>query len=64
MFGNKDAKDRATVEIKDFYDNEDIKQNEVYDIAIDTDKEQELFDYAEIERYYKKDKSDDFDMGR
>lgn len=47
--------DNTTSEIKDFYDNKDFDKDNVYDIVIDTDKEDELFDYADIDNYYSKD---------
>ena len=60
QLGNEKTKEATTNEIKDYYDNEDFDQDDVYDIAKDTDKENELFDYANIDNYYSKD--DDFDL--
>ena len=47
-------KEATTNEIKDYYDNKDFNKDDVYDIAIDTDKEAELFDYADLDNYYSK----------
>ena len=55
QIGNDKVKEATTNEIKDYYDNEDFDKDDVYDIAIDTDKEDELFDYADIDKYYSKD---------
>ena len=54
--GNNESKDRVVSEIKDFYDNKDFKQNDVYDMTKATTKEKELFDYAKIDKNYKKGK--------
>ena len=48
-------KEATTNEIKDYYDNKDFDKDDVYDIAKETDKEDELFDYADIDNYYFKD---------
>ena len=55
QIGNDKVKEATTSEIKDYYDNEDLDKDDVYDIAKDTDKEDELFDYADIDNYYFKD---------
>ena len=55
QIGNDKVKESTTNEIKDYYDNADFDKYDVYDIAIDTDKEDELFDYADIDKYYSKD---------
>lgn len=55
QIGNDKVKEATTSEIKDYYDNKDFDKDDVYDIAIDTDKEDELFDYADIDKYYSKD---------
>ena len=60
QIGNEKVKVATTIEIKDYYDNKDFDIDDVYDIAIDTDKEDELFDYADIDNYYSKE--DDFDL--
>lgn len=57
---NEKTKEATINEIKDYYDNEDFDKDDVYDIAKDTDKEDELFDYADIDNYYSKD--DDFEL--
>lgn len=58
----------ATIEIKEYYDNQDF---DTYDISKDTTKEDELFDYAGVLSYLKsskksyKDKDkDNFDLSR
>ena len=53
QIGNDKTKDRATSEIKEYYDNKDFDSNDVYDISKGTTKENELFDYAEIPYYMK-----------
>lgn len=60
--GNEDIKNETVIEVKGFYDTDDFKQEDVYDIGKDTTKEQELFDYADINKNYYKDKKDDFDI--
>ena len=55
QIGNDKVKEATTNEIKDYYDNEDFDKDDIYDIAIDTDKEDELFDYSDIDKYYSKD---------
>ncbi len=59
QLGNEKTKEATTSEIKDYYDNEDFDKDDIYDIAIDTTKEDELFDYADIDKYYSK---DDFEL--
>ena len=54
QIGNDKVKEATTNEIKDYYDKEDFDKDDVYDIAIDTTKEEELFDYADIDNYYSK----------
>ena len=54
--GNEKTKEATTNEIKDYYDNEDFNSNDVYDIAKDTTKENELFDYAKVPSYLKSSK--------
>ena len=53
--GNKEAKNEACNEIKEYYDNNDLEDNDIYEIAKDTDKEDELFEYANIDYNYSKD---------
>ncbi len=60
QLGNDKTKEATTSKIKDYYDNEDFDKDDIYDIAKDTDKEDELFDYADIDNYYSKD--EDFDL--
>ena len=45
-YGNYLLKDKATDDIKMYYDNNDFTKDDVIDICIDTDKEKELFDYT------------------
>ena len=51
--GNEPTKEATINEIKDYYDNKTFDSNDIYDIAKETTKEDELFDYAEIPDYYK-----------
>ncbi len=53
QIGNDKTKDRATSEIKEYYDNNDFNSNDVYNISKGTTKEDELFDYAKIPYYMK-----------
>lgn len=62
QLGNEKTKQATVTEIKDYYDNEDFNKDDIYDIAKDTDKEKELFDYADIDNFYSKD--DDFGLDR
>lgn len=68
QIGNEPTKEATTTEIKDYYDNEDFNSNDVYEIAENTSKEDELFDYADIPSYLKtnnknsKNKNDDFEL--
>ena len=71
QIGNDKTKELTTNEIKNYYDNNDFNNEDIYDIANKTDKEDELFDYANLPDYFKstkksynRDKSDDFDMTR
>ena len=48
QIGNEITKENVTSEIKDYYDNNDFNQDDVYDIANNTSKEDELFDYVGI----------------
>ena len=69
QIGNEKTKNLTTSEIKDYYDNNDFNSEDIYDIAKETTKEDELFDYVGIPSYLKtneksydeKDK-DDFDI--
>lgn len=51
---NDNVKEVQASDIKDYY-NKKFDKDDVYDIAIDTDKEDGLFDYADIDNYYSKD---------
>ena len=69
QFGNEYAKDETTIEVKDYYDNNDFDSKDVYDISKGTTKENELFDYAGVPSYLKTSKKiyndkekDDFEM--
>lgn len=62
QLGNDKTKEATTNEIKDYYDNEDFDKDDIYDIAKDTDKEDELFEYADIDNYYSKDENFDLEM--
>lgn len=53
QIGNEPTKEATTSEIKDYYDNEDFNSNDIYEIAENTSKEDELFDYADIPSYLK-----------
>ncbi len=58
IIGNDRVKSRTTEEIKEYYNQEDFKKADIYDIALDTDKEDELFEFADIDKYYFKDDGD------
>lgn len=60
QIGNYEVKEATTSEIKDYYDNNDFDKDDVFDIAVDTDNEDELFDYVDIDNYYSKD--DDLEL--
>lgn len=49
QFGNEKTKDITTHEIKEYYYNDDFNQSDIYYIAKDTTKENELFVYADID---------------
>ena len=51
IIGNKDVQKATNEEIKDYYNNKDFDNNDIYDIAKSTDSEKELFDYADISDY-------------
>ena len=71
QIGNDLIKKTTTSEIKDYYDSKAFNSKDVYDISKGTDKEDELFDYADIPSYYKIRKKscnyeknkDDFELG-
>ena len=63
QIGNEKVKEATTKEIKDYYDNEDFEKDDIYDIAIDTTKEDELFEYADIDKMYTKENNyDDYEI--
>ena len=71
QIGNELMKEATTIEIKEYYDNQDFDTNDVYVISKDTTKENELFDYAGVPSYLKSSKKsyrdkakDDFDLRR
>lgn len=53
---------KTVSEIKEYYDNEDFEQDDIYDITKDTTKEDELFEYTNIDNYYSKSKDDELEM--
>ncbi len=53
QIGNDKTKELTTNEIKNYYDNNDFNNEDIYDIANKTDKEDELFDYANLPDYFK-----------
>lgn len=53
QIGNESTKEVTTAEIKEYYDNQDFNSNDIYEIAENTTKEDELFDYADIPNYLK-----------
>lgn len=59
--GDEHSKNEVVSEIKDYYDNDDFTKDDVYDIAESTSKEDELFEYANIEYDYVRE-YDDYDM--
>lgn len=54
QIGNEPTKEAATTEIKHYYCNENFTRNDVVEIARDTTKEEELFDYVGYEKYQNK----------
>lgn len=55
QIGNEQTKEATVTEIKEYFDNGDFNKNDIYNIARDTTKEDELFEYADIDKYYSKD---------
>lgn len=53
QIGNELTKETTTNEIKHYYNTKEFNSKDVYDISKGTDKENELFDYADIPSYYK-----------
>ncbi len=69
--GNDKSKNDTTCEIMEYYDNKEFNSDDVYDISKGTDKEDELFNYANIPNYMKSNKKiynekdkDDYDFSR
>lgn len=68
QIGNEPTKEATTIEIKDYFDNQDFDSKGVYDISKGTTNEEELFDYASIPSYLKTSKKshekdkDDFEI--
>lgn len=60
--GNKEAKNEVVSEIKDFYNKEDFDKDDVYEVAKDTTKEDELFKYVDIDKDYFKNNYFDKDI--
>ena len=67
QIGNDHTKEVIAEEIKDYYDYQDFTTEDVKDIAVGTEKEDELFDYANVPDYYKSDDyhndKNDFELG-
>ena len=61
LIGNEQAKEATVDEIKEYYDNKEFSEKDIKYIAKYTSKEDELFEYADIDKYYSKD--EDFDLG-
>ncbi len=53
QIGNEPTKKATTIEIKDYYDNNDFDMNDVVEISRGTIKEDELFDYVKAPDYLK-----------
>ncbi len=53
QIGNEPMKEAATIEIKDYFDNQDFDINDVVQISRGTTKEDELFDYVKVPSYLK-----------
>ena len=76
QIGNEKTKEETTIEVKDYYDNNDFDMNDVIKISRGTTKQDELFEYVEAPDYLKTrvkdidelekdyDKSDNFDLSR
>ena len=60
LVGNKQIKEATMTEIKEYFDNEYFNKSDIYNITRNTTKEDELFEYADIDEYYSKD--DDFNL--
>ena len=53
--GNDKSKDKVEYKVKSYYDNDIMSDDDIIDIVSNTDKEQVLFDYADIPSYMKND---------
>ena len=69
QIGNEPTKKATTIEIKDYYDNNDFDMNDVVEISRGTTKEDELFDYVKApdylksdDTYYEEKEKDDFQL--
>ena len=51
--GNKETQNEVVEQVKLYYDNKDLNSDDVFDIATRTEKEDELFDYANVHSYLK-----------
>ena len=61
--GNIESKQEVVCQITDYYDNNDFDKSDVYDIAVDTENEEELFDYCEIDNvFYKNNDYKDYEI--
>lgn len=68
--GNKETQEEVVEQVKLYYDNKDFNSDDVFDIATRTEKEDELFDYANVPSYLKSRRSynkddrdkDDYEM--
>lgn len=52
LLGKKYEKDEVVEEIKDYFDNKAYDKQDIVEVAIDTDKEDELYNYANIDKNY------------
>ena len=57
--GNDKSKDKVEYKVKSYYDNDTMTDDDIIDIASNTDKEHVLFDYADIPSYMRNDEIDD-----
>lgn len=53
LIGDKESKDMVFNQVKDLYDNDRYETSDVYFISHGTDKEVELFEYADVPYYYR-----------
>ena len=71
--GNEDTKDIVTDKVKNIYDENLFNNKDVYKTSVGTERQDELFEYANVPSYMKQpiksnyrdeiDKDDDFDIG-